>query len=266
MFDVIFPLNIGQRYYQIHYEYVFNIFKYLKCRITLGENLDFNSTNTAFKCQIDGKRVIFDFADSNEYRKLGNDEPIFKFHTKKEDLDKVIPFAPVSFYDWGRYFDLEKKINYQARGFISSRQRPYAGALERRTRVQTLLYSTFKHDVAFDLRGQEDYWEEVDKVRLAVFVPGQNNNIYDRGHAQYLAFGCATISPFLPEVLPFNTPITANVHYIRCMPNYDDLVKLIQDVEKQRDYLLTVGKYAKELFTRTSTPEKLGEWINLCLK
>ena len=263
MFKIIFPVFNNQRYWEIHYKYLLSIFTYLNCDITFRANLDIDSTS--FFVIINNEKFIIDFADSSEYRKLGNGEPIFKFHTKKEDLDKVIPFPPVSFYDWAEFYKLENEIKYNASGYVTSRQRPYCGALERRLKVQYLLKRCYL-DVQTNLLEQVDYWKEISNIGVSVFVPGQNNNIYDRGHAQYLAFGCATISPFLPEVLPFNTPITANVHYIRCMPNYDDLVKLIQDVEKQRDYLLTVGKYAKELFTRTSTPEKLGEWINLCLK
>ena len=262
MFKIIFPLDIGQRYYSIHYTYLLNILRYLNCDITFKENLDID--NTSFRCLINNKSFIFDFADSNEYRKLG-DDPIFKFHTKKEDLDKVIPFPPVSFYNWEEFYELEKDIKYNACGYVTSRQRPYAGAAERRFKVQALLKRCYR-DVQTELLEQVDYWREISKTGVSVFVPGQNNNIYDRGHAQYLAFGCATISPYLPEILPFNREIVENYHYVKCLDDYTDFPALIDDVLVKPDYLKQVGENAKKLFRETSTPGAIGNWINLCLK
>ena len=263
MFKIIFPVFNQQRYWDIHYTYLLNIFKFLKCDITFRANLDID--NTSFFVIINNERFIIDFADSSEYRKLGDGEPIFKFHTKKEDLDKVTPFPPVSFYDWDQYYQLEKTIQYRAQGFVTSRQRPYCGALERRTRVQRILHSCYR-DVQTQLLDQVNYWSEISKISISIFVPGQNNHIYDRGHAQYLAFGCATISPHLPEVLPSKREIIENYHYIKCLDDYSDFPTLIDQVLVKPDYLKQVGENAKKLFNETSTPEAIGNWINLCLK
>ena len=263
MFKIIFPVFNNQRYWEIHYTYLLNIFKFLKCDITFRANLDIDSTS--FFVIINNEKFIIDFADSSEYRKLGNGEPIFKFHTKKEDLDKVIPFPPVSFYDWAEFYKLENEIKYNASGYVTSRQRPYCGALERRLKVQYLLKRCYL-DVQTNLLEQVDYWKEISNIGVSVFVPGQNNNIYDRGHAQYLAFGCATISPNLPEVLPFNRDIVGNYHYIKCLDDYTDFPKLIDDVLVKPEYLKQVGENAKMLFRETSTPEKIGQWIKVWLK
>lgn len=253
--DVKFPLNIGQKYYPIHFAYVLNIFKYLKWNISFK---DYSDRGNAFIIEINGKEFLMDFGDSSTTI-AETTLSIFKFHSLQKDLNRVIPFAPVSFYDWARYYELEKQIEYNASGFISNRQRPYAGALQRRTAIQGLLYNKFKHEVAFDLRGQEDYWKEINNVKVAVFVPGQNNNIYDRGHIQYMAFGCATISPNLPEVLPFNNTIIPDIHYIRCNDDYSDLIEIIENLDIEK--LKFIGNNAKQLFKQSCTPEVLGKWI-----
>jgi len=257
MFNVIFPRKLNQHYYDIHYAYVLELFRYLNCTIEFQDNLDVD--NTAFKVSINGKWFIFDFADSNQVRNLG-DFPIFKFHTKHTDLDKVIPFSPVSFYNWKRYYELEKEINYVPRiGYISSRQRPYAGATIRRYNVQKLLKEYFGSAVLTDLINQEDYWKEINNIQVAVMVPGQNNNIWDRGHSQYMAFGCCTISPNLPEVLPFGKIFIPDVNYIICKDDYSDLIDIIHNMTF--DKCLSIGQQAKQLFQKTSTPDALGRWI-----
>jgi hypothetical protein len=261
MFSVIFPQHNGQRYYAIHYLYVLNILKYLNCNITFREGLDIDTT--AFKCSIDGKNFVFDFGDSSEVRDLG-DFPVFKFHTKLTDM-KVIPFPPVSFYDWQQYNWLSKQIYYipTISSEISCRQRPYAGALERRIKVQKLLRDNFKDDVLTDIIDQVKYWREINEIESSVFVPGQNNNMLDRGHLQYLAFGCYTISPYLPEILPYNRLIVPGVHYCQCKDDYSDLIDIIMQKKlnsNQTEYK-EIGENAKKLFQETCTPEAIGKWI-----
>jgi len=264
MFKIVFPINSGQRYYPIHYKYLLSIFTYLNCDITFRENLDIDSTS--FFVIINNEKFIIDFADSSEYRKLGNGEPIFKFHTKKEDLDKVIPFPPVSFYNWEEFYKLEKEIKYNPENMIvSNRQRAYAGALERRTKVQTslkaLLVPAF---LRTDIITQEDFWKEVNEIGLSICIPGQNNNMVDRGQIQLMSFGCCTVSPYLPEQLPFG--LSFDDCYWKMKDDYSDLIPLIQEYPKNSSSVYKkIGDNAKELFMKTCTPESIGDWVELCL-
>ena len=108
---------------------------------------------------------------------------------------------------------------------------------------------------------QEQFWLEINDLMVSVFVPGQNNNILDRGQLQYFGFGCCTISPNLPEILAFNTKIEPNVHYLECFNDYSNLVDVIEFASRHRDICIDIGYNAKKLFQNTCTPEKLGEWI-----
>jgi len=255
MFNIIFPENTGQRYYSIHFQYLLDIFQYLGCNISFQHRTDLIVT-------INRKDFLFDYWDTSEVRK--SDLPTFKFHTKIEDLDKVIPFSPVSFYDWSEYYKLERQICYKPKNIlISFRQRPYAGALERRNVVLQLLMNKSDFNVLHHIIEQEEYWKEINNIGTAVFVPGFCNNMLDRGHMQYMAFGCCTISPNLPEVLPFNKPLIDGEHYIRCADDYSDLIPILERHRMSSDVKIYsyIGNTAKQLFKQTSTPESLGEWI-----
>jgi len=270
MFNIMFPGKINQRYYEIHYRYVLNIFKYLGCDITEYEADD-------FIVKINDKSFLFDFWDTSEVRE--SDLPTFKFHCE-EETDKVFAFPPVSFYDWDEYYKLEKEIKYSSTTNLlySCRQRPYAGALERRTKVQKMLLDQFgeKHiemnfcEMPVDAGiltkqiAQIDYWKEVHNIGLAVFVPGHHNNMLDRGHIQYMALGCCTVSPRLPERLPFNRTIDPELHYIQCPDDYSGLIELLNKHRYSGGYYEpwnSIGNNAKQLFKETCTPEAIGKWI-----
>jgi hypothetical protein len=263
MFNIVFPSHTNQRYYGIHFQYLLNIFKYLKCNISFYERND-----DSIVVKIDDKEFDFNYwDDSNKYSITDNFS--FKFHCK-EMKEKVTPFSPISFYDWEQYYRLEKEIEYNPKDkvMIGSRQRPYCGALERRIRVQHILKTDFGATVLTELINQEDYWKEISRIKVAVFVPGQNNNMLDRGHIQYMAFGCCTISPNLPELLPSIAniyegyhcrAILPDKHYIQCKDDYSDLSDIICRLSD--DKCKEIGDNAKKLFQETSTPEVLGEWI-----
>ena len=257
MFKVIFPTHKNQRYWNVHFEYVLNIFKYLRCEI------EYRDRGQDFIVTIDGEDFFFDHADYNtiEGKDLGLRS--FKFHLCTEE-EGVIPFAPVSFMDWEKYYNFSEELEYAGVGYITSRQRPYAGALQRRLDVQGLLKKHFK--VQTELIDQESYWREVPRVLTSVFVPGYCNNMLDRGQFQYMALGCATISPFIPEILPFNRRPEPNVHYLVCKDDYSDLVDIINKAMCTKDYLKIVGNNAKQLFKETSGSGRLGEWIAQHLK
>lgn len=248
MFNIVFPEKINQRYYEIHFRYVLNIFKYLKCTINFEPRDNFTVT-------INGKDVLFDYADTHE--SINSSLPIFKFHCTGDT--NSIPFSPVSFYNWEQYYKLEQEIRYQAEGFISYRQREYGGAKERRSKIKQLLSGV--SDVQMNNLAQIDYWMDVKHCMVALFVPGYCNNMIDRGQFQYMAFGCCTISPNLPELLPFGKKLIPGKHYIQCKDDYSDLFEKIEFCRINKDTCLEIGKNAKTLFKQTSIPEALGEWI-----
>lgn len=117
--------------------------------------------------------------------------------------------------------------------------------------------------VLTDLIDQVKYWREINEIDCAVFVPGQNEHILDRGNLQYLAFGCYTISPDLPEVLPFNRALVPGVHYARCKDDYSDLIDIImrKRINSNPTSYKKIGDNAKQLFQETCTPKAVGEWI-----
>jgi hypothetical protein len=244
MFDIIFPQHTNQRYWEIHYKYVLNIFRYLKCDIQYQERPDFIVT-------INKKDFFFDYGDSSEVWKI--DLPIFKFHCHEEN-NQVLDFPPVSFYNWEQYYQLEKEIKYNPyeSNLISFRQKAYARSFERREHIQKVLVINFSKKLLSSIINQIDYWRDINRIKIAVFVPGWCNNMIDRGQLQYMGFGCCTISPNLPEKLPFNNN--------QCKDDYSDLIETLNNKSFEIWYT-KIGKAAKSLFQKTCTPEAIGEWI-----
>jgi len=253
MFDIVFPAYNAQRYWNIHYTYVLNIFKALHCNITFEPNL-------YFIVSINGQKVLFDYADTSDVP----DCPIkiFKFHTHIY-TEKVIPFSPVSFYDWEQYKTLENQIQYKGESdIISCRQRAYANASVRRAKVQEMLKHEFRGILRINDISQEDYWKEIENILLAVFVPGFCNNMLDRAALQYMGLGCPIITTDIPEYLPYYEKPIAGKHYIKCNNDYSDLISIIKSYQTfNRHKLQEIGENAKELFQRTCTPVKIGQWI-----
>ena len=83
-----FPINNGQRYYKIHYEFVHRVFEAGSAQIELKQIPMVNTSN--FKCKIDGKDVIFCFSDDNNSFGINDPElnniPVFKFHYGQGNL------------------------------------------------------------------------------------------------------------------------------------------------------------------------------------
>jgi hypothetical protein len=251
--DIKFPEKLNQRYYNIHFAYLLGIFQYSDCKINYYRRED-----EALIVNINNQDYLFDYGDSTT---KGDGVSLFKFkfHCIEEN-NKTFAFTPVSFYDWNLYKKLKTEIKYQAKGVISCRQRPYGNALSRRSYVQRLLKSKFDNVVIPQI-SHIHFLEEISNSLVSVCVPGYSNNILDRGQLQCLALGACTISPNLPEILPYGKTLIAGVHYLECKDNYSDLVELINWCKKNRSKCIEIGENAKGLFEETSTPKKLCEWI-----
>lgn len=259
---VLFPADTGQRYYNIHFRSVLNVLQYCGADITL----DVISTNAdlLFFCRIDDRWIGFDFSDAGLWR-APSSIPIFKFHHRRDErFANVYPFSPVSFYDWEQFDLLRRQVVYDpaGRATIAMRQRPHGNAERRRSDVMARLSAAYGQRFAGSQLSQTEFWHDVGQVRLSVCVPGQNNNMLDRGQLQYMAFGAATVSPELPEVLPFWEVLDGC--YVSCSDSYDDLCSVIDGAGDET--LREVGRKAAALFARTSTPERLVEWIDRCLR
>lgn len=252
MFTITFPKYTGQRYWNIHYAYVLSILTYLGCEITMDDR-------PCFVVTINGKDFLIDYSDSSEV--ASSDLPIFKFHCH-EETDQVKAFPPASFLDWDQYYELEKMIEYEPPSkiaFISARQRVYGNATERRKAVRKMLMSRHGHLLLTRKVDQRDYWMDIHRcISMAVFVPGYCNNMLDRAQLQYMAFGCCTMSPRLPELLT-KTQLTEDVHYVQCKDDYSDVVELLE--ENDRKKWQHIGHLAKQRFLATCTPEAIGKLI-----
>jgi len=249
-FDVVFPKNVGQRYFNTHFQYVLNIFKDLDSKIKEEER-------DGFVVTINGQSFLFDYADTDI--PVVCNIPVFKFHCKYES-ERVSSFPPVSFLNWADYRDFRNLCQYKAKGSINMRQRFYGNATERRNTARNILINKFP-GLNIAQVSQKEFWLEINNCFLPVFVPGWCNNMLDRGQFQYMALGCCTISPRLPECLPFGKKLIPNEHYIQCKDDYSDLIDLIKFYECFRETCIEIGNNAKQLFEITSTPEAIGNWI-----
>ena len=219
-----------------------------------------------FVTKFDDKEVVFNFSDFYEIPKVNEYKHYFKFHYSKEEHSKyenVYPFAPVSFYDWGKYKALKAKIKYTGNSnIILNMQRSYGDAVERRTSVQKILRERYGGTVKTNYTlPQVDYWKKINNCLVHIFVPGVRNDMIDRGHVQYMAFGCCTIAPPIADVLPYNGELVSGTHYIQCSPDYSDLIDKVEWCKNNRERCVEIGNNAKRLFEQSCLPNRLWKWV-----
>jgi hypothetical protein len=221
---------------------------------------------TKFSCVINNKEVIFDFSDGDDIL-LDDNRTTFKFHCqdKHKQFPHILPFSPVSFYDWEWVLDFiqEKGYNGANSDIINSSQRPYANALERRIKVQSMLKQNLGNKVDTNIYDQKKYWDKCLESRLSVLAPGNTNFMVDRSHMQLFALGCPVITTKLPEYFPYWKQLEEGKHYIKCADDYRDVISIIQNTSSKT--LKEIGANAKEFFFETSTPAKIAGWIEQCL-
>lgn len=248
---IIFPKG-GQKYWSIHYRYVQNIFA------ATGAEISFHN-QPGFRVCMDGKWIQFDYSDDGE--SLNEVEiPTFKFHFKHHhfNMPNVYPFLPVCFYKW---VDVKINLPYLANeNVILNNQKPYGDAIERRNTIREILVD---YNVDYSITAQSAYWYKIKHCLVSLHVPGRNNNMLDRGQLQLMALGCATISPYLPEVLPRYQLLNPGEHYIQCKNDYSDLTNIIEWCRNNREKCVEIGRNARALFLKYFMPDKLVEFIQL---
>lgn len=250
-------------YYNTHVMYFRNLLDFLEIPYVLKGVIEKGTTK--FVVMIGDKKVLMDFSDHTDCLDSDSFDAYFKYHysyAKHAGYDKMYPFAPISFYDWPRYRDLSTKISYTGvSNTILNMQRPYAGALERRTQVQKMLKLRYGNEVIIPLTSQVNYWKKINNCLVHVFVPGARNDMVDRGHAQYMAFGCCTIAPPITDVFPYDGELIPGVHYVQCKPDYSDLIEKIEWCKNNRENCVEIGSNAKKLFERSCLPGRLWNWV-----
>jgi hypothetical protein len=261
--QVVFPKDTGNiHYYNIHYRYLIELFKYAKCNITYKEIPEIDRVRLL--CYIDNKEVVFDFSDNClDYLEIkGN---YFKFHYSNlvKYPSNIKPFSPISLYNWTGYYDnYSSSIKYQCNSdIILCNQRPYGNALNRRSGVFNILKEKYGKQVDTTITSQVDFWNKVSDCLVYVHVPGFNNNMIDRTTLELMFLGCCMITPSLPEKLPYDISLLEGVHYIKCNDNYSDLIDQIEWCKLNRDKCIEIGNNAKTLCNVYLSPERCLNWI-----
>lgn len=249
-------------YYSTFVDYFKKILEYL----SIPFQVDGKARSCYFVVKIEGKPIVFNFSDFYEIPDVDKYENYFKFHYSKQEHGKyksIYPFSPVSFYNWREYSELEKEINYNKKGsLILNIQRSYGNAKQRRDYVRNILRKQYGSLCIMDpIFNQERYWKLINECLVHVFVPGARNDILDRAHLQYLAFGCCTIAPKINDILPYDREIEPGVHYVECLSDYSDLVNKIEWCKNNRDICAEIGRSAKKLFEEVCLPSKLWNWV-----
>lgn len=258
------------RYYKIHVQYVRSILDFIGVPYILEGSVNEGEVQcnrgTKFLLKIDDKKIVVDFSDHTDYLvNWSSFDAYFKFHytsSVHSGLRTIYPFSPVSFYDWDQYQKLLSVIKYTCNSdFVINMQSPGGNATERRQLVQRMLKDKYGDNAHTHHAIQVAYWTKINDCLVHVFVPGARNDMLDRGHMQYLAFGCCTIAPPIVDELPYGKKVIPGIHYVECRADYSNLVEKIEWCKENRGKCIYIGKNAQKLFEETSTPQKLWQWV-----
>lgn len=277
-----------KRYYQTYYRFIRNLLE--DQGVTFKNMGDTSVADGAFAIWLNDDKIVIDYSDHlenfwDEFRspKAGQVRNIgqvatFKFHYSKgyhEHYKGLYPISPISFYYWNQnspnikgYWPLQAQINYSPNGspWVISRQRPFGNARTRRHVLQNLLVEEYGLNARIKEVGQIEFWKEAGDCLTAVFAPGSRNDMLDRGHIQYLAFGCCVISPRIINILPYDKELIPDEHYIMCRTDYADVVDKVEWISKNKEAGKTIGDNAKQFFQDTCTPKNVLNWMKECIE
>jgi len=255
-----------KKYHATYVRYLIKFFEAMGAHVVL-QGIDYDGR---FICRLNDTDIFMDYSDHPTISKLWDREiPYFKFHCRAvhTKTKKIFPFPPISFYDWKEQAVMEKAIAYTALGdIIINKQRPYGNAKLRREKIHKLLKLKLGKNV--DTKCDDSqivFWNRINDALVAVFAPGAYNNMMDRGHLQYLSFGCCTISPCIEDLFAFDKKLLPGVHYLACRKDYSDLIEIIEWCKKNRDHCAVIGVNAKRFFNETCKPLIVQKWIKQCL-
>lgn len=276
-----FPRNTGQRYYDSHFKFMLNLFEEIGWPIEHFD--DDTGERGCFRMFLNDKPVMFDFSDyGSEYQ---GEIPCIRMHVKRDtQKDNIFPFSPCSFWNWNQYREFAGRLKYTATGLVMHNQYPHCNNTQRRTMVRRMVDDWADKKLAAgivlskgmsylgrELNGastqyygvKEYYWNSLKDCLISIHVPGQNNNMLDAAQLQLMGFGYCTISPYLPEVLPFGMTLTPGREYIQCEDDYSDLVDKIELCRERPAECLEIGRNAKALFDAACSPASLKKWLEI---
>jgi len=263
-----FPKKNEQRYYDSHYLFLKKLLT--SAGLTIKEYKE-ERKGRGFIIIYEDKKILIDYGDHHLIASDWQNFDIqFRFHYSKKihgNMSGVFPLTPISFYDWDQYIKLRTEINYACNtDKILNNQKPGAGARERRTKIQKMLKQRYGNNLDVAITDKPTFWKKISDCLVSVCVPGARNDILDRGQFQYMAFGACTISPSLDIKLPYGKELKSGVHYLSCMPDYSDLVDVIEHCRNNRGACRAIGNWAKELFLDVATPDKVWAWMKECIE
>jgi hypothetical protein len=224
----------------------------------------FCGTGNFFSCTYNSHQIIFDYGDAKEC--ATNPEnykcPYFKFHYCRdvEYANNVVPFVPMLSLDWFVYKEAQKSVHYTAEGKISCKQRPYGNALIRRNKVISHLKARYANEVDTKIVPQGAYWQSFNDCFVSVCVPGQREDILDRGQIEAMGLGVCTISPIIKEEL-LDTRMEPFVHYVPVENGFSDLDVVIEWCRSNKEKCIEIGTNAKSLIDSIYTPWVIESWI-----
>lgn len=266
--SICVPLDKDQRYYYSHYRFFYEL------ALDAGVNIypyDSSRDGRGFEIKFKDMKALIDFGDHLSLAEdIDSFDIAFKYHYSKERhsaAQRLYPLTPISFYDWDEYRKLEKNITYRCNAnTVLNNQKPGAAAERRRLEVQALLCRAYGRHADIRITSRRLFWYKINHCLVSVCVPGARDNILDRGQFQYMAFGACTISPKLDITLPFWEEPKPDIHYIECKTDYSNLIEKIEECRKDRNRCIELGRQAKNLFLKTSIPERIWSWINECVE
>ena len=248
-----------KHYYSVHPAYVKATAEAAGIAVELVEDTTIESCT--FGIEFDGVKLAIDYGDSVNYAQHWPG-PIFKFHCITGHPPNIRPFPTVSFFNWPKYRKLAGKMTYKAAGdMVVCRQSIGGDAIERRSAVHAMLKEAYGENVETNTVGQQRFWREVETCLVSVCVPGQRNDILDRGHFQYIAFGCCTIAPEITTLLPGFRRLVPGEHYVGCRGDYSALLERVEWCRDHRGKCREIGANAKRLFEETSMPAAIWQWV-----
>jgi len=248
--------HIKPLYYKLHIIYVIKFFEYLGYDIHHSDYI--SKDEVRFIAYTNDEKCVFDFSDYTEALEKIN-TTYYKFHPSEQTLKEhptIRPFPPISFYSWEEYYTLADEIKYTCNtDRILNMQRPHTQNYKRRVFVQKMLRDKYGENAITHLTNVTEFWDQINSCLVSVCVPGARNDIIDRGHLQYLALGCCTISPEIIDVFPGNVKLLPGVHYLACNSDYSDLLDIIEYCKCNRQRCMRIGLAARHFFSSHCTPE-----------
>ncbi len=274
--QINFPSEyLDHKYRLIHFNFFVQYAILAKIKIELVESTDeifVADDRLVFSCLVNGKQVIFDYADhsARNWKALYPDIPYFKFQKTSSSVLDAIPLGPpivglknvdIQGATMREYQHIRNNFNYVPGDAILNKQFPNGAAVDRRNNVHALLLNNFDNIDIDAKTDQSDFWRQHENCLVSVCVPGATNNMVDRGQMELMGLGVCTISPRLDTIFTYNKLLEPDIDYIQCKDDYSDLVEKIEYLQVNKDVCKKIGDNAQLFFNNHYAPENYWQWI-----